>query len=349
MGDGYDILDALGAGVLVVGAGGHIEYANVGASEVLRRPVPQIIGRPIGDVLLPIEALPATGERRELTVRLPTGAATVIGLSATIGPTGTRTLLFQEITAILELRRQRDRLLQMAALGDALPSMLHELRNPLAAITSMLEVLVEDASTEEGGLRDDLHTVLWEVRRMGLTLQGVGSLAHSVHTARLVAVDHAVAEAVRVLVPTAERKGITLRTEVATMPLLPLDWGVISGVVFNLTRNAIDACRAGDRIVVSSQLIARSETLSDRGDQQGAGAAATFLLRVADSGPGMTSDVLGRCCELFFTSKENGSGVGLALCKQIAESSGGNLNITSSLGTGTTVTVDIPIQDSIAI
>ncbi len=348
MGDGYDILDALGAGVLVVGAGGQIEYANVGASEVLRRPVPQLIGRPLGDVLLPIEALPATGERRELTVRLPTGAATVIGLSATTGPMGKRTLLFQEITAILELRRQRDRLLQMAALGDALPSMLHELRNPLAAITSMLEVLVEDASTEDGGLREDLHTVLWEVRRMGLTLQGVGSLAHSVHTARLVAVDHAVAEAVRVLVPTAERKGITLRTEVATMPLLPLDWGVISGVVFNLTRNAIDACRAGDRIVVSSQLIPTSEPHSERSDHHGAG-AATFLLRVADSGPGMTSDVLGRCCELFFTSKENGSGVGLALCKQIAESSGGNLNITSSVGTGTTVTVDIPIQDNIAI
>jgi len=338
MGDGYDLLDALGAGVLVVGAGGHIEYANLGAAEILRRPVAQIAGRPLGDVLLPVEALPANGERRELTVRLPKGAATVVGLSATEGPRGTRTLLFEEITAILELRRQRDRLLQMAALGDALPSMLHELRNPLAAITSMLEVLVEDASTAEGSLRDDLHTVLWEVRRMGLTLQGVGSLAHSVHTARLVAVDHAVEEAVRVLVPTAERKGISLRTEVATMPLLPLDWGVISGVVFNLSRNAIDACRPGDRIVVSSELIP-GETFAE----------ATFLLRVADSGPGMTSDVLARCCELFFTNKENGSGVGLALCKQIAESSGGNLNITSSLGTGTTVTIDIPIHESSAV
>jgi signal transduction histidine kinase len=336
MGDGYDLLDALGAGVLVVGTDGQIEYANLGAGAILRRPVAQITGRPLGDVLLPIDALPTNGERRELTVRLPSGAATVIGLSARGSTTGTRTLLFEEITDILELRRQRDRLLQMAALGDALPSMLHELRNPLAAITSMLEVLVEDASTAEG-LRDDLHTVLWEVRRMGLTLQGVGSLAHSVHTARLVAVDHAVEEAVRVLIPTAERKGISLRTEVATMPLLPLDWGVISGVVFNLTRNAIDACRAGDRIVVSSELM------------PGVAAGATFLLRVADSGPGMTSDVLGRCCELFFTSKENGSGVGLALCKQIAESSGGNLNIASSLGTGTTVTVDIPIHEFIAL
>ncbi len=117
------------------------------------------------------------------------------------------------------------------------------------------------------------------------------------------------------------------------MPLLPLDWGVISGVVFNLTRNAIDACRAGDRIVVSSELIPRASS------------GATFLLRVADSGPGMTNDVLARCCELFFTNKENGSGVGLALCKQIAESSGGNLNITSSLGTGTTVSIDIPIDE----
>lgn len=325
-----DALETLSAGVLIVSEGGTIEYANAGALRVLRQPVEALLGRNITDVLLPMETLLRSingpEARREVALELADGTVSSLGFTVS-GPNSNRgwTVLFQEIGGVLELRRERDRLLQMAALGDALPSILHELRNPLAAVTSALEVMVEDAPVE---FREDLHAILWEVRRMKLTLQGVGGLVRPVHAEQDVAVDMAIEEAVRILTPMAAAKQITLRAEVPTLPLLPLDWGVVSGVVFNLVKNAIEACNFDAEIVVRAGL-------SHDG---------MFTLEVADTGIGMSPEVLAQCRQLFFTSKAQGSGIGLALCQQIAESSGGKLEIQSSVGVGTQVMLVVPLR-----
>ncbi len=329
MPDRSKFIENLTAGVVAIGPDGRIVYANQGAAKILREVNPELLlGRPSTEVLVSIDQLDARGEsgQREVALVLRDGTSTVVGYSASApAPDGTRTVLFQEITAVLELRRERDRLLQMAALGDALPSILHELRNPLAAVTGALEVLVEEA---EGAMQEQLHTILWEVRRLNLTLQGVGGLARPMHAERHVAVDLAILEACRILEGNAVRRGIELQTEVPALPLLPLDWGIVSGIVFNLVKNAIEACDAGDTILVSASL--------EVGD--------TFELSVSDTGQGMTPDVLARCRQLFFTSKLQGSGIGLALCQQIAESSGGELTIASTPGHGTRVVMSVPLN-----
>ena len=314
----------------MIGSDGRLDYANQGAAKILRQSTDQLVGRPASEVLVSLEQIVATATgteaQREVEINLHDGSSTVVGFSVSApSARGARTVLFQEITAVLELRRERDRLLQMAALGDALPSILHELRNPLAAVTSTLEVLVEEA---DESMREQLHTILWEVRRMNLTLQGVGGFARPMHSDRHVAVDLAVCEACRILEGNASRVGVKLSAEVPTLPLLPLDWGVVSGIVFNLVKNAIEACEEDDSIVVSASL--------EPDD--------TFVLRVADTGQGMTPDVLARCRQLFFTNKQHGSGIGLALCQQIADSSGGTLDIASAVGAGTVVVLAVPLH-----
>ena len=328
-----EALDSLTAGVLVVGADGRIEVANRGAGRVLRCDPSALVGRPVEGLLVPLDTLAAAAtprglgsDRPEAIVTRLDGSTTMIGFSASEpGARGQRTVLFQELEGVLALRRERDRLLQLAALGDALPSVLHELRNPLAAITSMLEVLVEE--TEEKVQRD-LHAVLWEVRRIGLVLQGVGGVVRSAHGDQYAAVDMALREACRILEPSATRNEVDLAADIPTMPLLPLDRGVVAGVAFNLVKNAIDACRKGNTITVSAKL--------DADD--------TFSLTVEDDGPGMPPSVLARCQDLFFTTKTHGSGVGLALCRQIADSSGGALEITSVAGAGTKVVLSLPLH-----
>lgn len=326
---GDEVLATLAAGVLVVCADARVSYANEAASRILRRDADSLQGAAIESVLMPFANLPAGDAvegRREWLVSRGDGTSTVVGFSVSgPSPRGCFTVLFQEISSMLELRRERDRLLQMAALGDALPSILHELRNPLAAVTNLLELLVEEADDRT---RKDLHTVLWEVRRMGLTLQGVGGFVRPMHGDQHVAVDLAVFEACRILEPAAERRGIVLEPDVEALPLLPLDWGVVSGIVFNLVKNAIEACGDGDSIAVSARL----------------GPDDVFVLRVSDTGPGMKPEVLARCRELFFTSKEKGSGIGLALCQRLAESSGGRLDIESVEGRGATVTLSVPLN-----
>ncbi|MEZ4314652.1 MAG: hypothetical protein R3F14_42095 [Polyangiaceae bacterium] len=200
------MMDGLRAGALAVGPDGHICDASLGATQILRVPLGELLRARIEDVLAPIDRLRAYGEdssgRVELPMSLRDGSAAVLGCSLSeVGSEEGRgwVVLFQDISSIVELRRQRDRLLQLAAVGEALPSVLHEIRNPLASITSMLEVLVEEA---EGSHQADLHALLWEIRRIVLTLQGIGGLHSDLGSDGHEAIDVALRDACRIMKAT---------------------------------------------------------------------------------------------------------------------------------------------------
>jgi two-component system sensor histidine kinase AtoS len=329
-----EVLSSLAAGVIVISDDGLVTYANPAAAQIFSRPIARIVGRSVARVLAPLDLLlsSAAAFRTSCEVTISNADATQTVVLCSVSDAhagGARSVLLQPTRVLPTRQDERDRRLQMAALGDALPSILHELRNPLAAVTSALEVLIEDCDVS---LHGELHAILWEVRRMGLSLQGVGGLVRPVHVQDHVAVDLAVLEACDILGSAAERRGVQLFCEVPNMPRLPLDRGVVSGMVFNLVKNALDACEQGGRIRVRASL---------EPDE-------TFALEVSDDGVGMTTEVLRRCTELFFTSKDTGSGIGLALCQRVADSSGGALTIVSAEGKGTHVKIAVPIDAGVA-
>lgn len=314
------MLEGLPTAVLIVSDEGRVEFANGRARQVLKQ---DPTSRDVAEVLVTLEKLRATcdGNRAEHQLR-----------DVTLGYQATRTrsvdgakftVVFQDITEVARLRDERDRLLQLATVGDVLPAILHELKNPLAAIRTAVELLVEEA--HEGPQRDDLHAVLTEIRRLGLTLDGVGRVNQELYAPRHAAIDLAVREAVYVLKSQAGPRGVALTHDIATLPLLPMDPGCMRGVVFNLVVNAIHASVEGATIHVRLGLVS---------DQ--------LVLSVKDTGAGMTPEVHARCRELFFTTKPKGSGIGLALVNTIATQSGGSLSIVSSPGKGTEVVMRVP-------
>ena len=329
-----EILDALDAGVLAATSDGTVTLVNPCAARIFKLAREEVVGRNVSELLAPIGELLAacdgrSGDRNELRLTAADGSTTTtIGFSLSVlaaahGPK--YVILFRDISPILFLRKQRDDLMQMAALGNILPAVLHELRNPLAAVTAMLEVMIEET---EGPIQTDLHALLWELRRMHLNLQGVGAFSRSVFTNGNLAVDSAIRESCRILQATAERKEVTVVCDVPDMPLLPLDRGVLNGVLFNLVTNAIDASASGGRVVVRAHLVG----------------AELFKLEVEDDGRGMSRETIDRCCDLFFTSKDGGSGIGLALCLEAMTRAAGKLDIDSTLGVGTKVTLSIPLR-----
>lgn len=333
------LLHALQAGVLELGLEGTVREVNPYGAALLGASREALLGRPIAAFLAPLDELLrvsgsltgtlAGGGRGELERPRPDGQVDRFGYSISPiaaapeqGGEAGYAVLFRDVSGLVKLRAERDRLLQLAVVGEVLPSLLHELRNPVAAVMAMVEVLVEDAS---GSLQTDLHAVLGELRRVSLGLQGIGGLGHSVRGERYEAIDEALREACRVLETTAASKGITLTVEIPFLPLLRLDRSVVRGVLFNLLRNAIDACGKGHGITVRAQL------------QEG-----SLSLEVQDDGPGMEPEVLARATELFFTTKERGSGLGLAICREAVERAGGTLHIDSHPGAGTRVSLRVP-------
>ena len=159
---------------------------------------------------------------------------------------------FQDVTVVERLKAERDKLLQLATLADILPSVLHEIRNPVAAVISTLEVMLEDM--KPGPVQDDLHAILMEVRRVALVVQGVGHIRGNIRSNRNHPVDHAVRETCAVLARQAASKGMDLRLDIRDLPLLPLDPAAVRAITFNLLTNAIHGCRPGDIIRVAVRL-----------------------------------------------------------------------------------------------
>lgn len=320
-------VNCLAAGLLVT-RGDMIDYANPRAGALLGRVALEgeslrALGLPACDGLRdedPVrfehEIVAADGERRRL------------GFTVSRFPSGTdpggRLFLFQDITQFDGVRRERDRLLQLAAIHAVLPSILHELRNPITAITTTVEVMLEEAPA---AMQGDLHAILCELRQISLTLQGVGAVGRELRCDQDGVVDLPIEDTVRVLEGKARSRGVALDVAVDTMPLLRLDPAVLRAVVANLVVNALAACSAGDRVSIAARFV-----------------DDTFRLVVEDTGRGMTPDVLARATELFFTTKALGSGIGLSLCSRAVEQAGGDLEITSAPGQGTRVAITIPLR-----
>lgn len=330
-----EVLDRLPAGVLVLDERRAIVSANLRAVAVLGRPASALVSRPLAEVLPEIaEKLGSDGEPAPDDDRLrasfvrPDGRLVDVGFrggDVVVDGRAATVLLFQDLTGYDALRRERDRLLQLATVGEVLPAILHELKNPLAAVTTAVEVLLEEV--EEGHVQTELHAILTEVRRMKLSFDGIGLINHGLRSERHAAIDYALIEAFRILEPQMRTKGIASRCDVPALPLLAFDPAVLRAVLFNLLTNSIYACPRGASIEVEARLRAPGPV---------------FELSVSDTGTGMTPDVLARCRELFFTTKPSGSGIGLALCESVVSGAGGRMEIESSEARGTVVRVFVP-------
>src|SRR6185312_8919462 len=129
-----------------------------------------------------------------------------------------------------------------------------------------------------------------------------------------------------------EKEGITLALEIAPdLPEIPADEAQLRQALINLVRNAREALASAAEKRLSISLSAD-------------GPAGRLLLRVADSGPGIEAGDLGRIFDPFFSTKAQGTGLGLALVQQIVVDHGGQIEVDSVPGAGTTFTLAFPIR-----
>lgn len=326
-------LASLEAALLHVDEHGVIVSASEAAPALLDRRPEELAGAAVDAVLMPATKLaecaragPDARPLEELEVRLADGRR--LFLRVIVRPRGSGyVVLFQEETRWRSLRDERDRLLQLATVGDIMPTLLHEIKNPLAAVITSLELMIEDVPS--GQHQQELHAILSELRRVPLVLDGVGAVGRPLRADFPQAVDHAIREAIQVVAGRARSAGVLIACDVPFLPLLPLNVSTLRAVLFNLVTNAVHACTpTRGHVEVTARLV------DDGGELE---------LVVEDTGTGMSDETLRRCRQLFFTTKSSGTGIGLALCNDTVRAAGGALDIESTPGVGTTVRVRIPL------
>ncbi|MBI4638993.1 MAG: response regulator [Candidatus Rokubacteria bacterium] len=231
-----------------------------------------------------------------------------------------------------ELQRLRSGAL--AALGRMATQVAHELRNPLAGLriyARHLEQRLVRSGDEEGvGLAqritsavDHLTGVVSEITAFGRTPE-LRRTRMALHTL----LDECVALA------EARRGGEAVEIVRAYDPTCPdgsFDGRELRKAFLNLILNGLEALAAGGRLTVSTAYAAD---------------AGTLTVTIEDSGVGMSDETLSRVFDLFFTTKPEGTGLGMAIARSVIDRHGGQLEVRSVLGQGTRVAVRLPVEGS---
>ncbi|WP_291986809.1 ATP-binding protein [Luteitalea sp.] len=220
---------------------------------------------------------------------------------------------------------------KMAALGQTMSGVAHELNNPLGAILALAERLRLQAARTP--LAAGLATLHKEAERAARIARQLLTFARKRHTTRLmVPVNEVVAETVRLREADLQRAGIRVTMHLAAdLPDVFADPHQLQQVVLNLLINAEHALMrqdAGGHVQI----------------QTSAKGADSIRIEVADDGPGMSAEVLGRIFDPFFTTKDvgEGTGLGLAVAQAIIAEHGGHIDVTSTPGSGARFAIDLP-------
>lgn len=270
--------------------------------------------------------------------------AAALGGAGNPGPEGPRDLdaladrLHEAIWGLIRQREEREthlrghmaRAEQLATLGELAAGLTHEIKSPLAGVSAALEVARDDEKSTDPARAELFEQMRTEIARVLGTVDGLLRLARpdTPHRAPtdLVELSRHVVDLFR---PRARKKRVRVElTADPGLPLLSLDRNLVVQVLLNLLTNALQALPEGGRIRVLVTPFPRND-----------GA----ILAIEDDGPGIPAERLESIWEPFYTTKEEGTGLGLPITRTIVEQHGGTITVESTPGRGTKFAILLPI------
>jgi PAS domain S-box-containing protein len=251
----------------------------------------------------------------------------------------------QEIAEREAVPRASAQAARLQALGELAGGIAHDFNNVLQAISGAAD-LVRGRLDRPGMIIRQMQTIENAVKRGASISERLLAFARRSNL-RAAPLDVAALldDLARLLAQTLG-VSVTIRIEVeASLPLMMADKGTLETVIVNLATNARDAMPSGGVLTLSATRLV--VTRADRG-RNGLSPGRYVRITAADNGEGMSEATLARATDPFFTTKplDRGTGLGLSMAKGFAEQSGGDLEITSSLGHGTSVSIILPVAET---
>jgi two-component system NtrC family sensor kinase len=248
---------------------------------------------------------------------------------------------FNSLLAKLERARRRveryhyeqmKRADRLASIGEMAAGIAHEIKNPLAGIAGVIQVLKKDLPAGDQK-RAVLEEVLSQVERMDKAVRNLLSFARPpAPKMTLVDINELISKLFDFLAPQFAKHSITSEQRLATgLPWLTLDPALVQQALINIALNAIQAMQEGGKFIVETR------SAKPSGDAQG---VVEIVFR--DTGKGISMENLSRIFNPFFTTRQQGTGLGLSITQRIIEQHNGEITVSSVPGKGASFTISFP-------
>jgi signal transduction histidine kinase len=235
----------------------------------------------------------------------------------------------RDITKDINVQKAMMQQEKLASVGRLSAGVAHEINNPLTTILTTAMLILEDLDPQDGNYQE-LETITKETLRCRKIVTSLLDFARQSKPTRKPCDINAITnESVILTNKQAAFKDVSLNFEPqAKMPPVQLDKGQIQQSIINLIINAIEATDAGGTITVSTAYKPSLDSIE---------------IAVKDTGEGISDMNLVRIFDPFYTTKESGNGLGLAITHGIVEQHNGTIDVVSQLGRGTTFTIKLPL------
>jgi signal transduction histidine kinase len=234
---------------------------------------------------------------------------------------------FDDVSEVKALTDQLIRADRLAAMGELTAGVAHEVRNPLGIIRASVQ-LVEDSHGDAVRVKEATLVIKQEIDRLDRVIKALLDFGRpSAPTLRPTNVEDVVTDVVMFTRRFAGQARVEIETEYAAgLPLVSADADQLKQVMVNLVSNAVQAMEGtGGAIKV--------RVWDDDG---------LVFLSIADTGPGIPPEDLERVFDPFYSTRDDGTGLGLTIVHRIIDQHGGRVDVESERGVGTTFTVALP-------
>jgi PAS domain S-box-containing protein len=323
--------------ILVFSTDGYLQEINPRGCEWMHDSEKQLIGESVLDVLERLE--PQQG--RELFEQITTRQFVdlkrddrILGdfewtelLDENGHPVG-HMLCFADVTEVKKFQREIIQSEKLAVVGQLAAATAHEIRNPLTSIKGFLQLFEHKFKGEQGDaeIREYTRIMVEEVDRMEKIIRDFLLMTKPSDVTRERADLNGVLERLLILVQNqATLRNINVVTDLADLPPVLMHKEAIQQVLLNLMQNAFEAMNIAGTLTIRTRVEGKFVVAS-----------------IQDTGIGMTEEEVANLGSPFYSTKTEGTGLGLTVSSKIIREHGGILDVQSTKGQGTTITVKLP-------
>jgi len=238
--------------------------------------------------------------------------------------------IWRDITKDINLQRLMMHQEKLASIGRLAAGVAHEINNPMTTILTSAMLIQEEMDTEDPNY-EELQIIADETKRCSRIVKSLLDFArHSKPSIGEYSVNDIVREGITLTRKQATFNDVTLEENLGEdLPLIHVDKDQIEQAVINLSQNAIEATEPGGAV----------SFVTRNGSKEG-----TVEIVVSDTGKGIQKEDFRKIFEPFYTTKESGTGLGMAITLGHIHQHGGIINVDSKPGHGTTFIVRLPIK-----